>query len=181
MAQEIELKLEIQPSVIRNVAELPWLRELATGPPEREKLVTVYFDTARFKLHDRGLALRVRHSGKKRVQTIKVMRNDTSGALGRDEWEQQIAGDQPDLALARGTALEHFVTKRLRRKLKPIFETVVERTVLPVGLDGTDVEIAVDRGHIRVTEQRCRGSPSASPARSKSPTVRERSQSAVMR
>jgi triphosphatase len=154
MAQEIELKLEIQPSVIRNVAKLPWLRELATGPSKREKLVTVYFDTAKFKLHDRGLALRVRHSSNKRVQTIKVMRNDTRGALGRDEWEQQIAGDRPDLSLARGTALEHFVTKRLRRKLRPVFETVVERTVLPVGLDGTDVEIAVDRGYIRTGAHR---------------------------
>jgi inorganic triphosphatase YgiF len=154
MAQEIELKLEIQRSIIGKVAELPWLRELATGPSKREKLVTVYFDTAKFKLHDRGLALRVRHSGKKRVQTIKVLRNDARGAFGRDEWEQPIADDRPDLSLARGTALEPVVTKRLRRKLRPIFETVVERTTLPVGLDGADVEIAVDRGYIRTGAHR---------------------------
>src|SRR6478672_9031365 len=88
MAQEIELKLETQPSAMRKVAELPWVRELAKDPPKREKLVTVYFDTAKFKLHDRGLALRVRHSAKGRVQTIKVLRKGTRGAFGRNEWEQ---------------------------------------------------------------------------------------------
>jgi inorganic triphosphatase YgiF len=36
--------------------------------------------------------LRVRHSAKGRVQTIKVLRKGTRGAFGRDEWEQQIAG-----------------------------------------------------------------------------------------
>jgi hypothetical protein len=41
MAQEIELKLEIQRSIIGKVAELPWLRKLAKGPTKREKLVTV--------------------------------------------------------------------------------------------------------------------------------------------
>ncbi len=81
MAQEIELKLETQPSIMRKVAELPWLRELANDPPKREKLVTVYFDTAKFKLHDRGLALRLRHSAKGRVQTIKVLRKGTRGPL----------------------------------------------------------------------------------------------------
>jgi len=154
MAQEIELKLETQPSIMRKVAELPWLRELANDPPKREKLVTVYFDTAKFKLHERGLALRVRHSAKGRVQTIKVLRKGTRGAFGRDEWEQQIASDEPDLSLAKDTALEPLVTKSLRRKLKPIFETVVERTVLPVGIDGANVEIALDRGYIKAGTHR---------------------------
>jgi hypothetical protein len=40
MAQEIELKLETQPSVMRKVAELSWMRELVKDPPKREKLVT---------------------------------------------------------------------------------------------------------------------------------------------
>jgi inorganic triphosphatase YgiF len=106
MAQEIELKLEVQPSVIRKVPELRWLRKLAKGPPKRGKLVTVYFDTAKFKLHDRGLALRVRHSGKKRLQTIKVMGKGARRVFARDEWEHQIAGDRPDLSLAKDTALE---------------------------------------------------------------------------
>src|SRR5437899_5633126 len=43
-------------------------------------------------------------------------------------WEEKIDSDTPNLKLADGTALEPLATKKLQRKLKPIFETIVERT-----------------------------------------------------
>ena len=43
----------------------------------------------------------------------------------RDEWEAEIAENEPDLSLARDTALEPLVNGKLRRQLKPIFETRV--------------------------------------------------------
>jgi hypothetical protein len=33
-------------------------------------------------------------------------------ALRRDEWEESIASDEPDLKLAEGTALEPLITKK---------------------------------------------------------------------
>jgi triphosphatase len=150
MAQEIELKLGVAPAAIRKVAQLPWLRSAADGSTRREKLVSVYFDTPKLRLRKKGVALRVRHIGEKRIQTVKVIQKGGRGAFGRDEWEQPIDGDTPDLSLAKDTALAPLITKRLRRKLQPVFETVVERTTLPVRAGGTSMEVAVDRGRIEV-------------------------------
>lgn len=150
MAQEIELKLGVEPAEIRKVSRLLWLRTAIDGPIKRERLVSVYFDTPKLKLRRKGIVLRVRHIGKKRVQTIKTVQKGGRGALGRDEWEHEIAADTPDLMLAKNTALAPLVTKRLRRKLHPVFETIVKRVTVPMQADGTSMEIAVDRGRIEV-------------------------------
>lgn len=154
MAQEIELKLEIPASATRKATSPAWLRELACGAVKRETLTSVYFDTDKLKLRDHGVALRVRHIGKKRLQTIKVIQKGGRGALGRGEWEGEIVGSKPDLALAKGTALAPLMTKKLHRKLRPVFETVVERVTLSVHSGESDVEIAVDRGYIRAGRAR---------------------------
>jgi triphosphatase len=86
MGREVELKLEVPPSAIDEVARLPWLSAAANASAKHEKLVTVYFDTANSKLHKHGLTLRVRHIGGDRVQTIKTLRKGARGAFGRDEW-----------------------------------------------------------------------------------------------
>jgi inorganic triphosphatase YgiF len=154
MGREVELKLQVPPSAIDEVARLPWLSEVTGGPAKREKLVTVYFDTAKSKLRKHGLALRVRHSGSNRLQTIKALRKGDRGPFGRDEWEERIADDKPNLKLAKGTALEPLATKKLQRKLRPVFETVVERAAFPIRSAQADLELAVDRGHIEARECR---------------------------
>ena len=116
---------------------------------EAGKLISVYFDTAKQELRNHGLSLRVRHIGDKRLQTIKVENKGARGAFGRDEWEQEIARDRPELKLAQGTALEKLATPKLKRKLRPMFETVVERTAIPPRCEGAAMELALDRGLIR--------------------------------
>lgn len=152
MGTEVEIKLEVSPDMAGRVPELPWLREIASGPARQDTLVSVYFDTAKQKLRARGLQLRVRHVGGKRIQTIKAENKGASSGLGRGEWEEEIAGDSPDLRLAKGTPLEKLVTRKLKRKLRPVFETVIERTAMPLRCDGTTVELALDRGLIRAGE-----------------------------
>ena len=154
MGREIELKLEVPRAAIGKAPTLAWLRAMAAGPVKRERLISVYFDTRKLKLRERGVALRVRHIGKKRLQTIKAVQKGGRGALGRDEWEEEIAGSAPDLTRAKGTALAPLVTRKLRRKLRPVFETVVERVMLPVHSGGSDVEVAVDRGYIKAGRER---------------------------
>lgn len=156
MASEIEVKLELSPDAVDRVTTLPWLRELAQGPARREKLISVYFDTAKQKLRNHGLSLRVRHIGDKRLQTIKVENKGARGAFGRDEWEQEIARDRPELKLAHGTALEKLATRKLKRKLRPMFKTVVERTAIPLRCEGAALELALDRGLIRGGGRRVR-------------------------
>src|SRR5215472_13027365 len=55
VGREVELKLEVPASAIDDVARLPWLSELSSGMPKCQKLVSVYFDTAKSKLREHGL------------------------------------------------------------------------------------------------------------------------------
>src|SRR5262245_15116947 len=124
--KELELKLEVSPARLPRLRRIPLIRKLKKRP-RREAQVSVYFDTDTHKLRRNGVMLRVRRVGGRCVQTIKSAGN--SGALERDEWEAEIAGREPDLSLARGTALEPLLKRKTRRKLKPVFETRVQRTV----------------------------------------------------
>ena len=115
------------------------------GKRSESDLLSTYFDTRKHKLKRRGLLLRVRHTDGKHVQTIK----NTSGAqFGRGEWETEIGGRTPDLGKANGTPLERLASNKLRRKLKPIFETSVHRITLPVRTGRSELELAIDHGKI---------------------------------
>ena len=93
--------------------------------------------------------MRVRQIGDKRVQTVKRDPKGACGAFTRQEWECEIAGDEPDLDLAKGTALAQFNLKKLRRKLRPVFETDIERVAVPIKHGNNEWELAVDRGEVR--------------------------------
>jgi inorganic triphosphatase YgiF len=149
MASEVELKLALPAALAAKVPHLSWVRKSRCGPAGLEQLYTVYFDTPKLKLREHGLTIRVRHSGKRRLQTIKALQASANGPFGRGEWKQEISADRPVLELAKGTPLERLVTKQLRRKLRPIFETVVERKRVPIHSGGADLELAVDRGQIK--------------------------------
>ena len=95
--QEVELKLDLP---ARSLAKLTRgvLGGKAAGTATRVNLVSVYFDTRKFKLRRKGVSLRVRHIGGRHVQTIK---QDAGALLDRQEWEREIPGTKPDLAAAR--------------------------------------------------------------------------------
>jgi triphosphatase len=144
MGNEIELKFEVAP---RELRKLKAARVLRRKPPKEENLLSVYFDTPKHKLARNGVSLRVRHNGAKRLQTIKS--GGSNGSFRRGEWEQVIKGDVPNLRKARDTALEPLLTKKLKRRLKPIFETHIHRTSVPVRKNGTRIEVALDEGQVR--------------------------------
>jgi inorganic triphosphatase YgiF len=146
---EVELKLEFPPGDLRDLAELPGLSDLVSGPMKREMLTSVYFDTKKLKLRGRGFALRIRHIGNRRLQTFKAIQKGGHGPLGRDEWEEEVNSVTPDLSLAKGTALAPLDGKKLRRALRPLFETVVERLTLSVHYGTSEVEVALDRGWVK--------------------------------
>jgi inorganic triphosphatase YgiF len=142
---EVELKLELPPSALPQFRKLPLIRALQASA-KRSTQVSVYFDSDKQKLRRHGLLLRVRRIGDRHIQTIKATQN--SNILSRNEWESEIADGQPDLAQARGTALDRLLTGKFHRKLKPQFETRVRRTVFPLERDGTVIELALDVGTI---------------------------------
>lgn len=143
--KELEIKLELPRATLPLIKEVPLLKAL-TEPPSRATEVSVYFDTDKFKLRKNGLTLRVRKVGRRYIQTIKASNN--SAPFERDEWEAEIAGNEPDLSLAKDSPLGRLVDDKLRRQLKPIFETRVKRTAYRVAGDGYVIAVMVDQGVI---------------------------------
>ncbi|MET4484244.1 inorganic triphosphatase YgiF [Bradyrhizobium sp. F1.13.3] len=50
------------------------------------------------------------------------------------------------MELARDTALASLLTAKLTKQLKPMFETRVERVVIPLHIGDSDIELAFDQG-----------------------------------
>src|SRR5215471_2942124 len=134
--KEIEVKLEVDPTSLPALNNIPLFRTLK-AVPTRSAEVSVYFDT------DKQM-LRVRRKGGRYIQTIKAASN--SGPFERDEWETEIAGKEPDLSQANGTALEPLLSHKFRRRLKPLFETRVRRTIYPIVDEPHAIALTVDRG-----------------------------------
>jgi inorganic triphosphatase YgiF len=148
MGIENELKFEVSPDDLQKLATAQSLKP-ANGQFARHKyFVSTYFDTPEHILRCNAVSLRVRQAGKKYVQTIKTARDGI--ALGRGEWESKIEGDEPDFQAARGTALEPLLSKSIRRDLGPVFKTQVHRTLISLRPGNSQVELALDQGHIQV-------------------------------
>jgi inorganic triphosphatase YgiF len=143
--KEVEIKLECAPAELPKLEAVPLVRAVKARR-RRTSEVSVYFDTDRHKLRRHGLTLRVRRIGNRYVQTIKASGNGR--LFERDEWESEIKSEVPDLRLAEGTALEPLVTEKFRRRLKPLFETRVERTTYPLANGAHAIALTVDEGRI---------------------------------
>ncbi len=152
-AREIEVKLAVPPDALDRLAEAPALVARALRPARRRRLVSVYFDTGDGRLRRRGVALRIRRIGGRRVQTLKGPSRTTSAAADRVELEVPIAGDIPDLAAFKGPAARELVGVVLPGELVPVFATRIVRTELAVGWPSPEqceavVLVALDRGRI---------------------------------
>ncbi|HET7888402.1 MAG TPA: CHAD domain-containing protein [Bradyrhizobium sp.] len=144
MSIESELKFRLARG---DVGALSHLRVVGAqiGPVSRRRLVSTYFDTPKRKLHRHGLALRVRQSGEQFQQTIKTA---PGGGFARGEWETELHGAKPDFRKAKGTPLANLANRKTRRKIRPVFQTTVERQTRPLSLGASAIELAVDRGKI---------------------------------
>jgi inorganic triphosphatase YgiF len=151
MGIESEVKFEASTRDLRKLAAARILRRSDGELPRHKYLVSTYFDTPKLLLRKNGVSLRVRQTGKKRVQTIKTVNGGIS--LSRGEWEHKLQGDEPDLRAARGTALEPLLSSKLKRDLEPIFTTHVQRTFLPICSGNSQIELALDEGHVRAGQK----------------------------
>src|SRR5215470_8698985 len=146
MNPETELKFRL---ASRNLSSA--LRSGGSAGHRRDRseqtLVSTYYDTKKQKLRRHGLTLRVRKVGDRYVQTVKA---GGLGTVTRGEWENEVAGAKPDLRKARNTPLDDLATRKLPRKLKPVFQTDVLRTKQARRVRKSQIELAVDRGRVHV-------------------------------
>ena len=149
MAVETELKFRVPAKGLAALARRPLLR-FRRGRVERHHLVSTYFDTAKHKLRHRGLSLRIRRAHDKKIQTVKA---DSHGKSGRGEWEAEVGDLTPHLRKASGSPLQKLGARKLSRKLKPVFKTLVHRTVVPLRANKAEIELAIDRGRIAASRR----------------------------
>ncbi|MGX1320817.1 triphosphatase [Bradyrhizobium sp. USDA 377] len=144
MNAETELKFHLAPRKLSSV-----LRASASngrrGDRSEQALVSTYYDTSKQKLRRHGLTLRVRKVGDHYVQTVKA---GGSGTVTRGEWEHEVAGAKPDFRKIKNTPLADLASKKLPRKLRPVFQTEVHRTTEARRVRRSQIELAVDRGRI---------------------------------
>jgi len=150
---EIELRFRVVPEDMAVIRHHPHFAD-AFQNSAQEKLNSVYFDSDNRFLHNHGLTLRVRHIDDKRVQTIKTT-NQGSDWIERSEWEQPIAGDQPDLTRVTDAALRRVLSDDIRDALKPVFETHINRTACHLNGNDTDIVMTLDEGQIVTADSSC--------------------------
>jgi triphosphatase len=150
MADEIELKLSVVPERATVVRQLPLLRQLAQKRATTRQLGTVYFDTPEQALAKHGIALRIRGTGRRRIQTIKLPAEGPGGLQVQREIETPVADDTPQLDQVADLRLRRLLSdESVTRQLGPLFITQFSRTVWPVRYADSDIEVAFDRGEIR--------------------------------
>jgi len=160
---EVELKLLVASEHLRTIRDLPWLGEACQGRPVRQHLISTYFDSLDETLLRRGVALRVRRCGRRRVQTLKADQRDTAGLFRRLEWESPVSGNVPDLAAIRTAGLGDLVEGLAHPDgdsggnpdsapgsavLRPICGTDIHRTEMTLAGDGWVVALALDEGTV---------------------------------
>ncbi|HEX7876123.1 MAG TPA: CHAD domain-containing protein [Sphingobium sp.] len=142
MVTEIELKLEVTTEAAAFLEASPLLE----GTMAKTKLHAQYFDTPGHDLANNGLALRIRRSGKKSIQTVKGEGGPAAGLFDRSEWELPVSDSIPVMdertpvpALLAGSSAA----------LAPIFDVKVERRTWIVTEGDSSIELVIDRGAVQ--------------------------------
>lgn len=142
---EIELKLEAPPG------DLDGLAAALTAAGVRFKSRTMrarYFDTPDLSLRGAGLSLRIRQSGRKRVQTLKAEGAALGALFARPEWERPVESDEPVLDESAGP-LRSLLPDAALDDLRPAFAVDVTRRLGTVTVGTSQIEAVIDRGVIR--------------------------------
>lgn len=146
---EIELTLRVAPGSVSRLLRDPLLRELKQGPRRTSWHVSTYFDTDDLRLQRERAALRVRQIGARRIQTLKLAPKAEEGVLARREWEREVDGDVPDLRDIDDRHIRKILDDDVKHRLAPIFVAEIKRSTMPLELDGSSIEFALDVGEIK--------------------------------
>lgn len=149
MSREIELKFDVAPGAA-DILKRSGL--LAHTSPERRDQAAVYYDTEAGDLRRAGFSLRIRRSGDRHIQTAKHKADSAAGMFERSEWESPVPGFDLDFDALAETPLAAVLTKKRRRKLKPVVRTDVHRTTWQMVRGQTQIELTLDEGAIEAGE-----------------------------
>ncbi|SEN06334.1 Inorganic triphosphatase YgiF, contains CYTH and CHAD domains [Nitrosospira multiformis] len=151
MPLEIELKLRLSPEDAAKLQHHPFLRSLTVSRPVTRKLFTTYYDTPDLYLQKHHMALRLRHIGRKWIQSIKGGGEAALGLHQRHEWESMVPTGRPDFSqITDPSLIRLFDGAELHDQLRVLFTTDFKRSKRILHLvDGSEIEFSLDQGVIR--------------------------------
>ncbi|GHB20851.1 CYTH domain-containing protein [Salinicola rhizosphaerae] len=154
MSDEIEIKLALAPSAVDALIAHPLLSRCES---QTIALGNQYYDSEDGALQSRRIALRVRRQGETCVQTLKSAAASQSGLSTRGEWEWPITSARRNAAgldIAGLEALSHPALADVDlARLAPVFTTDFDRRSWRYREGESDIEVALDRGEIRVGDR----------------------------
>ncbi|MFN0192355.1 MAG: CHAD domain-containing protein [Aestuariivirga sp.] len=148
------MKFAVTGEQLERAKSLSSMDGLGVAKPVTQILRSTYFDTPRCNLHDNGFSLRLRRIGRAWYQTVKAETGVSGGVSNPFELETRVPG--------RAIKLDFIAHPPLRDRLKevigndplrPVFETVVERTTQKLTtLEGGKLELVLDKGVVKTPE-----------------------------
>lgn len=154
-ARELELKFALSGEQFERLLVGIKLLPQAIAPPVTRQEKSVYYDTPDLRLGDHGLALRLRASSGEWLQTVKLKSGVRGGVSHPVQIECMLTEQQPDIARISDDRVAHRLRKAIgKRQLGPVFETIVERTVVDFLMpDGSIAELSLDRGQVKAGDR----------------------------
>ena len=144
MPADIEIKLALSPKQLARLRSHALLRGYMRPGSNRSKSVKTYYDTPKFVLRENSIVLDLERAGDRQVQTIASSGADTAAAA------TEISGDTPDVKRIPDRRWRKLLAHGGRDgKLTPVFTTEVERNRVPLQVDDSRIDLALDVGRIR--------------------------------
>lgn len=144
LAQEIELKLEIDPDNVPLLLENPLFARTETRSVDQ---VTIYYDTSGTVLKKHGFTLRVRQVDGHFIQTIKPVTSSV-GLLSREEIECEVPTIAPDLIELSSHPIAELLDGAGPKQLLPFVRCDVRRTRTVIERGHGRIQVDLDHGTI---------------------------------
>ncbi len=151
MAIETELKLSLS---LRTASQLMQHPLLCRSEPQKQALVSTYYDTPDGQLRTKRVVVRYRRKGAEWLLAVKTAGALSGGLAQRGEWESPGVLEEFDFSHVDDPAVRQTVEK-VRAKLQAVFTTDFTRHAwLIENKEGGRVELALDRGWIKARGRR---------------------------
>ena len=146
MTDEVELKLGLRPEDADALEASSLLAD-----PVRAEQRSIYFDTPDHNLAKAGLTLRIRRSGRKRIQTVKADGASSAGLFARPEWERPVPDDTP---IIDDTTPIRSLLGDATTEIAPAFEIHINRRTWDIREGDAAIEMVLDRGEVVAGDRR---------------------------
>ena len=157
---EIELKYRMEDvSVMDAIFQDPYIEMIKDKQTEESiEMFAVYFDTEDRRLHDAGIAFRIRKEGDVIIATLKWKDSSEGGMHRREELNVPIVDEAmlhtPDIRIFEQSDIYQMMEDIVgERTMVPLMEVHSLRHQVRIDTGLSICELSVDKGEVRVGEK----------------------------